>query len=122
MARILIIEDDEDLRGWMRIILEDAGHDIIEAENGLEATDLHKATPFNLIITDLFMPEKEGFETIKDLKQEDPNVLIIAISTGGRFKSEANLRIAGQLGADHTISKPIDREQLLKIVDTCLTA
>ena len=122
MARILVIEDDEDFRGWLKTILEEVGHDITEAENGLDVTDMHTATPFDLIITDIIMPEKEGLETIKDLKREDPNVPIIAISTGGRFKSDANLRIAGQLGADHTIRKPIDPEQLLKIVDTCLTA
>ena len=122
MARILIVEDDEMVRFTLREILESVGHNVTETENGLEVNALHLATPFDLIITDIVMPEKEGLETIRDLKKKDPNVPIIAISGGGRFKTDAYTRIAGELGADHALKKPFDDEQLLKLVDTCLAA
>ena len=120
MARILIVDDDEMVRFTIREILESVGHDITEAENGLRVNNLHKADPFDVIITDIVMPEKEGFETIRELKRDDPNVPIIAISGGGRFKTEAYTRIASDLGADHGLNKPFDDEQLLKLVNTCL--
>ena len=120
MARILVIEDDEDIRHLIREILISVGHDITEAENGLEVNDLHKANPFDLIITDIVMPEKEGFEVIKDFKKTDPDLPIIVISGGGRFGTDAHARIATELGADHAIKKPFDDEQLLAAVNACL--
>ena len=122
MARILIIEDDEIVRFTLREILESADHEVTETENGLEANGLHDAHAFDLIITDIVMPEKEGFETIRDLKKDDPNVPIIAISGGGRFKTDAYTKIAEDLGAMHALKKPFDDDQLLKLVDTCLAA
>ena len=122
MRRILIIEDDEDIRQWLRVILEAGGHEITKAENGLAVNNMHAASPFDLIITDIIMPEKDGFDVIRDLKKDDPNVPIIAISGGGRFKTDAYTRIATELGADHALKKPFDDDQLLNLVDSCLAA
>jgi DNA-binding NarL/FixJ family response regulator len=77
---------------------------------------LYRANPTDLIITDLIMPEKEGIETIMELKKDFPDVKIIAISGGGRSKPESYLNLAKQLGAKRVFPKPIDREELLNAI------
>ena len=122
MGRILIIGDDLDIRQWLRAILESDGHDITGAEDELEAIDLHKIKSFDLIITDIMMPKKSGFEVIKELKTSDPDLPIIVVYGGGRFKTAAHAKIASDLGADHAMKKPIDQAQLKKTVNSYLAA
>ena len=83
MPRILIIDDERQIRELLRDILEDAGYDVAEAADGQEAIKIQRGEPADLIITDLIMPEKEGIETIRELKQSYPDVRIIAMSGGG---------------------------------------
>jgi len=90
MGRILIIGDDLDIRQWLRAILESDGHDITGAEDGLEAIDLHKIKSFDLIITDIMMPKKSGFEVIKELKTSDPDLPIIVVYGGGLQNRQPN--------------------------------
>ena len=84
MARILIIDDEEKFRKMLRQMLERAGHEVVEAPDGKEGVKLYREKLTDLIITDIFMPEKEGIQTIKELKRDFPEAKIIAISGGGR--------------------------------------
>jgi CheY-like chemotaxis protein len=120
MARILIIDDEDELRSMLRRMLEQAGHEVTEAVNGAEGIKLYERDRPDLIITDIIMPEKEGVETIIALRQADPNLPIIAISGGGRLEATDFLTMAKKLGARHTLSKPFRRDQLLEAVGECL--
>lgn len=122
MPKILIIDDDEQVRALLFEILERAGFDIIEAVNGAQGLSLFRAQPADLVITDLIMPEKEGVETILELRQEFPNVRIVAMSGGGRNSCRDYLQIASQLGARRTIAKPFSRQEILDAVSDALAA
>lgn len=116
MARILIIDDDVHILRMLRQTLERKGYEVIEASNGKEGIRLYREEPADLIITDLIMPEKEGIETIKELRRDFPQLKIIAISGGGRIGPEVYLSMAKKLGAMRTFIKPIAREELLEAV------
>ncbi len=121
MARVLVIDDDSSMRSLIRLFLEQSGHDVAEAQDGDEGIKLQKAQPADLVITDLLMPEKEGFETIQELKEDFPDIKIIAISGGGQFLDKDDfLRIANQLGADSVLSKPFEKEELLMVTGELL--
>jgi CheY-like chemotaxis protein len=116
MHRILVVDDEELARFALREILESSGYDVAEACNGRECIDRQREAPFDLIVTDIIMPEKEGVETIIELRQEFPQVKIIAISSGGRTRNMDFLTFAKQFGADDVMAKPFTSEQLLKTV------
>ena len=120
MARILIIDDEDELRSMLRQMLEQAGHEVTEAVNGAEGIKLYEQDRPDLVITDIIMPEKEGVETIIALRRADPDLPIIAISGGGRLQATDFLTMARKLGARRTLSKPFRRDQLLEAVDECL--
>ena len=121
MARILVVDDEELARFTIRDILETAGHEVAEAENGKEAIESQTAGPFDLIITDIIMPEKEGVETIIELKRDYPDLKIIAISGGGRTKNLDFLQLADEFGADKILAKPFSEDELLERVNDCLS-
>ncbi len=116
MPRVLVIDDDEQVRALLFEILDRAGFDVVEASNGAEGLVCYRAQPADLVITDLIMPEKEGVETIIELRREFPAARIIAISGGGRNAGRDYLQIAAQLGARQTVSKPFTRQQILDAV------
>jgi len=120
MTRILVIDDEELARFTIREILETADFEVDEAENGRVGIDKQKATPFDLIITDIIMPEKEGVETIIDLKQEFPDLKIIAISGGGRTRNLDFLKLSERFGAAKILAKPFTEGQLLEAVNDVL--
>ncbi len=116
MARILVIEDDPQVLAMLRQTLEREGYEVIDASNGQEGIRLYREKSADLIITDLIMPEKEGIETIIELRRDFPQVKIIAISGGGRLGTEKYLQFAEELGAQRTFTKPIGRDELLGAV------
>lgn len=120
MSHILIIDDDEQIRSLLRQMLERAGHRVTDASNGNEGLERFRAVPADLVITDLIMPEKEGVETLVELRREFPSVPVIAISGGGRLGTRDYLPIARQLGARRTISKPFSRDEILEAVKSLL--
>lgn len=121
MARILVIEDEEDIRGLYKRLLKHAGHEVIEASDGDVGISLYRAELPDLIITDIIMPGKEGIETIMELRKEFPNVKIIAISGGGQVLSgSVCLQLAEKLGAAKTLAKPFGKEELLQAVSEVL--
>lgn len=122
MALILLIDDDRELRWTLRLMLEEAGHEVVEAADGVAGVELQSRIEPELIVTDIIMPEKEGIETILDLRRHDPNARIIAISGGGRLTPDDFLSAARRLGAYRSLKKPFRREQLLEAIDACLTS
>jgi CheY-like chemotaxis protein len=100
--------------------LEDEGYDVLEAPNGKEGIELFKEERADLIICDLIMPEKEGIETIMELRRDFPEVKIIAMSGGGRGGADQYLSSAKSLGANAALIKPFERETLLAVVSELL--
>ena len=120
MARILVIDDDAMVRDAIRSILEAQGYKVGEAENGRDGLVKMRADRFDLVITDIIMPEMEGVEAILAIREEFPSVKVIAISGGGRTANYDFLGVAGKLGANKTLQKPFRREELLRAVQGCL--
>ena len=116
MARILIIDDEPQIRSMLRLMLERDGYEVVEAPDGIEGIRAYRRKPADLIITDLIMPNKDGIGMIIDLQKEFPDVKIIAMSGGGLNKPEGYLKGAKKLGATCTLTKPIDREKMLRAV------
>jgi DNA-binding response OmpR family regulator len=121
MATILIIDDDEILTGMISRMLSDAGYDVQCANDGKIGLQLVDTLFFDLIVTDLVMPEKEGLETILEIRKRNKTVPIIAISGGGRMGPEHYLSMALALGADYAFQKPFDKEPFLGAVRECLS-
>lgn len=118
-ARILIVDDDAGVRQVLKNMLVAAGYTVTLANNGREAMERLQREGFDLIITDLVMPEQEGIETIKLLRRDYPEVKIIAIS--GAFGGDY-LRIAGFLGAHRTLAKPVRMETVIRTVEEALNS
>jgi len=114
--RILLIEDDENLRLVLQQALEMGGYHVTTAGNGLEADALLGVQFFHLVITDLVMPQKEGIETIMDLRQKCPITKIIAMSGGTIGKNQDYLVMAGKLGAHRMLEKPFGLQVLMHTV------
>ncbi|WP_319523757.1 response regulator [uncultured Desulfosarcina sp.] len=120
MARILVIDDDDTVRLSVKLALEDADHIVEDAADGEKGVALFRENPADLVVTDIFMPEKEGLETIDEIKRLRPETKIIAISGGGRMDPEDYLSIAESVGADHSLLKPFDIEKLAEVVEDLL--
>lgn len=127
MGSILIIDDEEDIRDALQMVLESVGHDVKTASNGNEAVELQRKEPADLIITDIIMPGKDGVDTIKEIQQDFPGIRIIAISGGGGVQpneyvpeaitTTAYLAAAKEAGADKIFTKPFERNELIHAVD-----
>ena len=122
MARILVIDDDDQIRRMLRMMLEMKGHEVLEANNGKEGLRLHRATHPELAITDMLMPEMDGVELMLALRREAPRLKIIAMSGGGRYKQAEALDMAEPLGAFATIAKPFSFEAMLDLVTRAIAA
>jgi len=121
MKRILVIDDDMQMREMLQQMLEREGYDVVDAPDGKEGMRLYRQDPTDLIITDIIMPEKEGVETIIELRRDFPDIKIIAISGGSRgIDAESCLFAVEQFGADCVFSKPFDRKELLEAISGLL--
>jgi DNA-binding response OmpR family regulator len=121
MSHILIIDDDSDLRTMMQEALLAEGYRVLVAADGEQGIALQRKHPASLLITDIFMPNKEGIETIRDFRAEFPNVPIIAMSGGGRLKRRGSaLLTAKALGATVILRKPFEMSDLLRSVAAAL--
>ncbi|MEW6220182.1 MAG: response regulator [Thermodesulfobacteriota bacterium] len=116
MALILVIDDDELFRLMLVELLIRSGYQVVAARDGREGAQLfHQAAP-DLVITDLIMPEREGIETIIEIRKARPEIPIIAVSGGGRNQPEDYLPLAEAMGAACTFAKPFDRRAFLAAV------
>jgi len=127
MARIIVIDDDHDVRALIVWDLQAAGHEVRAAADGAQGLSLQRASPAELVVTDIYMPEKEGIETIRELKEQYPGLKIIAISGGGSaYGSRASFStrelsvVATELGVAAVLQKPFASEELLRSIDAAL--
>ena len=120
MASILLVEDDDQLRTMLKVLVNGAGYDVSEAASGVGVCDMHKRQRFDLIITDLVMPDIEGLEVIMDLRRIDQNVPIIAMSGAEQAGARNYLKLAQKLGAQLTLSKPFSNQEFLNAVSRFL--
>jgi len=119
MTRILIIDDDDEMRLILEHALTSAGYEVFPAADGREGMAALRTQAFDLIMTDLFMPNQEGIETITELRRQLPHVPIIAMS-GGNTNSNLMLTVARELGAVRVLEKPFDAETLFYTVENVL--
>jgi DNA-binding response OmpR family regulator len=121
MSRILIIDDDINLCLILHEVLRDEGYEVSVAADGAKGIKLQRTQPASLLITDIYMPNKEGIETIRDFREEFPSVPIIAMSGGGRLKTQGGLFTAKELGAAVILRKPFETSDLLRSVAAVLS-
>ena len=120
MTKILLIDDNAEFREMLKIALEDANYQVLVAKDGDVGCRIYQDTPCDLVITDIFMPVKEGLETIRDLIKIDPEAKIIAISGGGQPRHTDFLRMSKDFGASATLLKPIKIIELLETIERLL--
>jgi len=119
--KILVIDDESGIREMIFKMLSSEGYELLSATNGIQGIKIIKdEQDINLVITDIIMPEKEGIETIFELKHSFPEIKIIAISGGGRIGAESYLYTAKELGADLTLRKPFVKQDLVDAVHKLL--
>ena len=116
MATILIIDDDESILSVLKERLMSEGFKVLTAINGKEGMKLFNDNQVDLVITDMIMPDKDGFETIIELKRVCPDIKIIAMSGGGHGLPEYYLETAKSFGAQYTFAKPFKTNDLLEAV------
>jgi DNA-binding NtrC family response regulator len=122
VGRVLVMDDEEDLRKVLVRALESAGHQAYQAENGADGLRQLKAHPVDLVVTDLVMPEMDGLEFMRELGRLRPGMRVIAISGGGIWDKASLLAVAGMLGAVKTLSKPFELREFLALVDEALVS
>lgn len=120
MSHILVIDDDIHIRELINIMLEGEGHTVILAEDGIVGLKMLKDHIFDLIITDIIMPNQEGIETIVQIKTKSPDTKILAISGGGRIGSTNYLTLAENFGVDKTLSKPFYHKDFINCIKELL--
>jgi YesN/AraC family two-component response regulator len=120
MTAVLIIDDEFAFRALVREVLEGAGFEVYEARDGEEGIEHVKNQIIDLVVTDIYMPRKGGLETILEIRKIRQEVKIIAVSGGGMFSPEASLKTAKFRGADHVLTKPLQLDKLLSLVEEIL--
>jgi len=120
MAKILVLDDEPSILLMIKKMLEKAGYEVSVALNGIEGMKLFEKDKHDLVITDIIMPEKEGLETIFELRRLYPQLKIIAISGGGRISPDGYLPGAKLLGANMVFQKPLVQKDFLNAVATLL--
>ena len=126
MTRVIIIDEEEDIRIVLKEIFVREGFDVAVASDGTEGLNLVRDTGADLVITDIIMPGSDGVETAYDIRMEFPNTKIIVMSGGGNtgpmdyeptaIATNAYLASAEAVGADLTLTKPFNRKDLIKAV------
>jgi len=111
MKRILVVDDEEEIRSLVQRVLEGAGYQVSQAGNGREAMKLVGAGGCDLVVLDMVMPEKEGAETVREIRRGHPSLPVLAIS--GVVNAAFYLTTAKHLGATATLRKPFTPEELL---------
>lgn len=126
MARILVIDDEEGIRNAIRRALSMEGYEVVLASDGVEGERVFREGPPDLVITDIFMPGKEGVELVNDLIADYPDVKIIVMSGGARMAENDNLEfllgVAESAGARRVIKKPFELDDILAMTRSLLGA
>lgn len=120
--RILVVDDDAQLRRAIEQMLIRMGHVVTTAQNGAAALRLADAQPFDLVLTDLVMPEVEGLQLLRELRARPTRLKVIAMSGGGRGSAGDYLELAANMGAVATLPKPFNSQQLAEALETARQA
>ena len=117
MSRVLVIDDEPQIANMLKTLFESNGFEVDVATDGAAGLRLFRSNPADVVITDILMPEKEGLETIAELRRAYPDVKIIAMSGGTMAGVEGYLKMAELQGAGHVFKKPFKLADMLKAVN-----
>jgi DNA-binding response OmpR family regulator len=120
MLKVLVMDDEADTRIFLEDVLLAAGYEVVLARDGAEGMLRYESEPTDLALIDLFMPNREGLETIKELRKRAPDFPIIAIS--GDSLADCLLQVARKIGANEILQKPFSPDELLASVKKCFRA
>ena len=120
MENILIIDDSISIRNFVRLLLEDANYNVVEAENGAIGIEKYKSGNFDLVISDIYMPVKSGLEVVVTLKKQYPDAKIIILSDGGKEGFSDYLQVCEALGATTFLSKSKIKDELLPLIKSII--
>jgi CheY-like chemotaxis protein len=127
MPRILVIDDDDMVRGTIKAILERAGHEVTLAVDGEDGLRQFQRQTCDLVVCDIFMPNKEGLATLRDLRHLDAAIPVITMTGGSPSAGQTGptayadyLNMSTLLGATRTIHKPFRATDLISLVQECL--
>jgi DNA-binding NtrC family response regulator len=121
LKKILLVDDEEAIRKMVRAILGNDNYEFAEASNGLEAQDVLEKQPFDLVISDVIMPDCDGIELVMAIRRKLPDIKVIVMSGGGRVRAGHYLDLAGKLGATRVFEKPFDTVALRTAVQELLS-
>jgi DNA-binding response OmpR family regulator len=121
-SNILVVDDEPSVCQLLQKTLELVGYHVVCATGGRTASRLMRQQPFDLVITDVLMPDQDGLELIRELRHNNPSVRIVAMSGGGLIKPQVYLESAKGLGAGVLLQKPFNRDQLLAAINRVLAA
>jgi len=122
MARILVVDDDDVFRFAIRLVLEAAGYEVVDAADGAAGLQQYREQGADLVLVDVFMPEMDGLQVIRALRIAIPQPKIVAMSGGGRIGFLDVLKAAGAVGAVRTLRKPFESHELLAAIREVLRA
>ena len=114
MKRILLIDDDPELLDVLSHVLSQAGYQVATAADGRQASALYRSHTPDIVITDIYMPDRDGLEALMELRRDFPRVKVIAMSGG--ISNQEMLQVASALGASRTLAKPFEPAELLSAV------
>jgi DNA-binding NtrC family response regulator len=120
MARVLVCEDEENIRSLITHALAEAGHTVVEACDGAEALRAHRGHPVDILVTDIVMPVKDGLEVIHEFKQQSPRLPVIAYTGHPASKRLDYLGTAAYAGASKVFKKPFDMDEMLRAIEELL--
>ena len=121
MARVLVVEDDPETLETLGRLFTRLGHQVVLARDGVEAMKRLSAEPIDLLFTDLVMPDQDGLGLIREVKRDQPGLLIIAFSGAGVGGPVDYLKAARLIGADATLAKPFSTEEMIEAVERVLS-
>lgn len=116
MVKVLVIDDEKDVREMARRALESEHHTIFEAADGIDGIKAFQEHQPDVVVTDIIMPNADGLEVISRILEINPKAKIIAISGGGRIAGKTYLKYARKFGVTAVLSKPFSPEQLLSLI------
>ena len=119
-TRLLLVDTDAMLRGTLCLVFRDAGYEVHQASNGFEALKIHRRQPVDVVIAEMVLPVKDGFQTMMELRRDSVAPKFIAIAGSRHLAAEVYLRTAEVLGAHRILAKPFEPGQLLAMVQQVL--
>jgi len=121
MAKICLIEDEAMIRETLNRILQKLGHEVVTCSDGAQGLIEITKNSYDIVLTDIIMPEVEGIEILQTVKKVSPTTKVIAMSGGGRVGNTDFLEIASSLGADAIIYKPVTKTDFMEALNKCLS-